>query len=73
MKLEFTEEQLDSVILHKISKLLINNDLEKIAQDRIDTIYRHVDFTYKARLDSLEHKMESLSRNMDALYLMINK
>jgi chaperonin cofactor prefoldin len=72
MKVEFNEKQLDAVILHKVGELLFDKDLEKLIELEIQNVFYHVDFKYKARIDALEHKLEALSRNMDALYPMIN-
>lgn len=67
MKIEFTEEQLNAFIYTRIGAMLLDRDLDKILKLKMEEMLFQVEFKHKARIDALEHKLEALSRNMDAL------
>lgn len=66
-----SEEKIFLHLNNTIANQIINFDLHKLIADKISSILFECEYKFDSRIEKLENKIESLSRNQDALFEMI--
>jgi len=65
---ELLDKYYESYMRERFEQAVISFDQRDIIEEKIEKIYFKIEYKMKQRIDSLELKLESLSKNMDALY-----